>query len=406
MLRVEVSLANVKVALEKFRADPVGALEGLVQGWRAQFSSALTQLMDAEIELFLGQERQAGKDNARNGYVDRTFAVKGVGLLEIRAPRDRSGKFISAVLPPRQRYDTRIQQDMALMHLGGMSTRTIELMSERFFGRRFSAQEVSEATATLHASVEAWRSRPLEARYKYIFLDGTFFAVRRKDVGREPVLVAIGVEEDGTRAVLGFQSGDKESATTWNEFLGDLLRRGLNPDAVQLGLMDGLAGLQRTFTQRFRRAKVQRCQIHKSRNVLAKIPRRLQEEFRPAMTSVFYNEGLEQSQKAFASLKAKYGRLCPDAVKCLEDDLESVLTFYAFPRNEWPSLRSTNPIERLNKEFKRRTNSMEIVGGEKSMYTLLAYVSMRMEHGWRSSKVGQKNVVHLNSFEVALTHKT
>jgi putative transposase len=406
MLRLEVSLANVKVALEKFRADPVGALEELVQGWRTQFSSALTQLMEAEIELFLGEQRQAGQANARNGYIDRSFAVKGVGQLAVRVPRDRGGKFASAILPPRQRYDVRIQQDLALMHLGGMSTRTIELMSERFFGRRLSAQEVSEATATLHASVEAWRQRPLVAQYKYLFLDGTYFAVRRKDVGREPVLVALGVEEDGTRGVLGFQSGDKESANNWNEFLGDLLARGLQPNNVKLGLMDGLPGLQRIFTQRFRNAKVQRCQIHKSRNVLAKVPRRFHEEFRPAMSSVFYNESVEDSHRAFAAIKAKYGRLCPDAIKCLEDDLEALLAFYAFPRIEWPSLRTTNPIERLNKEYKRRTNSMEIVGGEKSMYTLLAYISMRMELGWRSAKLGQKNVVNLSPFQVALTHKT
>jgi len=404
MLRVEVSLANVKVGLERFRLDPVGGLERLVQGWRAEFSSALTQLMDAEIELFLGQQKQDGKKNARNGYVVRTFAVKGVGQLEVRMPRDREGKFSSSILPYRQRYDIRIQQDMALMHLGGMSTRTIEFMSKRFFGRRLSAQEVSEATATLHASVDAWRNRPLTARYEYLYLDGTFFSVRRGNIGREPVLVAVGVEEDGTRSVLGFQSGDKESATTWNEFLGDLLRRGLNPDAVQLGLMDGLTGLERVFTERFRRSKVQRCQIHKARNVLAKVPRRLQEEFRTAMTKVFYNEGNLKSREAFSSLKEKYARLCPDAVRCLEGDLDSLLAFYAFPRNEWPSLRTTNPIERLNKEFKRRTNSMEIVGAEKSMYTLLAYISMRMEHGWRSAKLGKRNVVHLNSFEIAITH--
>ena len=279
-------------------------------------------------------------------------------------------------------------------------------MSERFFGRRLSAQEVSEATASLHASVEAWRSRSLGARYKYLYLDGTFFAVRRGDIAREPVLVVIGVEEDGTRAVLGFQSGDKESASNWDEFLGDLLRRGLDAEAVRLGLMDGLVGLERVFRERFQNAKVQRCQIHKARNVMCKVPRRMQEELRPYLRRVFYNENREASKAAFASLRERYEARCPDAVRCLEKDMESLLRFYDFPKIEWPSLRSTNPIERLNKEFKRRTKSMEIVGGEKSMYTLLTYISMRMEQGWRSVKVGQKNIVNLNSFEMSLTHKT
>jgi len=405
MLRVEVNLAEVKVAIERFRADPVTALDNLVQGWRAQFAGALTRIMDAELELFLGS-RRAGKDNARNGYVGRSFAVKGVGELEVRVPRDRKGRFHSAVVPPRQRYDVRIQQDMALMHLGGMSTRTIALMSERFFGRSFSAQEVSEATASLRGSVDAWRSRRLQVPYKYLYLDGTHFSVRRGDVGKEPVLVAIGVDLDGYRSVLGFQSGDKESSRTWDVFLGELVHRGLDPSAVQLGLMDGLPGLEGIFRKKFPKARVQRCQIHKSRNVLAKVPRRLQEEVRTVMNAVFYNESEQASRAALATFRDQWGRRCPDATACLERDLDAILAFYAFPKMEWPSLRSTNPIERLNKEFKRRTKSMEVIGGEQTMYTILAYISMRMEHTWRRAKVGSTNVVYLKPFEVRLTQKT
>lgn len=405
MLRVEVNLGDVKVAIDRFRSDPTGALDELVHGWRQQFAGALTTIMDAEIELFLGSGRVA-KDNSRNGYVTRSFTVKGVGQLDVRVPRDRRGKFQSSVLPPRRRYDLRIQEDLALMHLCGMSTRTLALMSERFFGRQLSPQEVSEATASLQEGVQRWRSRPLGSAYRYLFIDGTNFNVRRGDVGREPVLVAIGVDQEGCRAVLGIQSGDKESAKTWDEFFGDLLRRGLDAQAVRLGILDGLPGLEETFAKRFPKAKVQRCQVHKARNVLAKVPRRFQDEVHKAMTLVFYNETEASSREAFASFKAQFGRRCPDAVACLERDLDAILAFYNFPKVEWPSLRSTNPIERLNKEFKRRTKSMEVVGGEQTVYTILAYVSMRMEHTWKKAKLGKNNVVHLKPFEVRATQNT
>jgi putative transposase len=407
MLLVELHLSEVRVALERFRSDPVGTMDSLVTGWRRQFGQALTRLMEAEIAIFLGEEARKRVENSRNGYTTRHFTIKGLGELEIRVPRDRKGRFETAILPARQRYDLRLQQEMALMYLGGMSTRTIELMSERLLGRHFSAQEVSEAVGSLHEEVARWRGRRLDdRRWKYLFLDGTTFNVRREDVGREPVLVAIGVDPEGLRSVLGFQAGDKESATSWEAFLADLVRRGLDPAGVELGLMDGLPGLERVFTSKFRKARTQRCQVHKSVNVLAKVPKRLQPAFIPMMNEVFYNDGDAASREAFTRLAKRFRSLCPDGVDCLEKDLDAVLAFYAFPKAEWPSLRSTNPIERLNKEFKRRTKSMEVIGGEKTCYAILAYISMRMEKTWRKAKLGTTNVVHLKPFQARLTQKT
>lgn len=404
MIHAEVKLYDVKVSLEKFKVDPYGMFEQMVQRWRQQFADGISKLMDAELEIYLGKEQLNGVLNSRNGYIDRNFTVKGIGTLGIRIPRDRKGRYQSCIIPPRQRYDIRIQQDMALMHLGGMSCRTISLMSERLFGRTLSAQEVSEATGKLHNEVERWRQRPLEQPYRYLFCDGSYFAIRRGTVNKESILVVIGVDYGGCRSVLGFQGGDKESSKTWDEFFGDLIRRGLDNERVELGIMDGLTGLEDVFKKRFPKATVQRCQIHKVRNVLAKAPKRFHEEMRPMMRKVFYNEDRKSSTESLEIFKSKWERLCPDSTHCLEKDLSALLAFYDFPKNHWPSLRTTNPIERLNKEFKRRTNSMEIVGGEKSIYTLLAYLSIKMELSWRSSKVGNKNIINLNNF--SLTHKT
>lgn len=407
MLLVELHLPEVRVALEKFRSDPIGAMDSLVTGWRRQFGQALTKLMDAEISIFLGEEAERSVRNSRNGYTTRHFTIKGLGELEIRVPRDRAGRFETAILPAGQRYDVRIQQEMALMYLGGMSTRTIELMSERMFGRSFSAQEVSEAVGSLHEEVARWRTRRLDdRRWKYLFLDATNFKLRREDVGREPVLVAIGVDADGLRSVLGFQAGDKESSTSWDAFLGDLIHRGVDPAGVELGLMDGLPGLERVFSSRFRKARTQRCQVHKAVNVLVKVPKRIQPTFIPLMNEVFYNDSAASSREAFSRLSQRFQATCPDAVDCLKKDLDALLAFYAFPSAEWPSLRSTNPIERLNKEFKRRTKAMEVLGGEKTCYAILAYISMRMEKTWKKAKLGTTNVVHLKPFQARLTQKT
>jgi len=239
-----------------------------------------------------------------------------------------------------------------------------------------------------------------------MFLDATNFKMRRKDVGREPVLVAIGVDEEGRRSVLGFQAGDKESSRSWDAFLGDLIHRGVDPAGVELGLMDGLPGLEQVFTTRFRKARTQRCQVHKAVNVLVKVPKRIQPTFIPMMNEVFYNESSAASREAFSRLSQRFQRVCPDGVECLEKDLDAILAFYAFPKAEWPSLRSTNPIERLNKEFKRRTKAMEVLGGEKTCYAILAYISMRMEKTWKKAKIGTSNVVHLKPFQARLTQKT
>lgn len=402
MEAVTITLGGMKVMLDEFKERPTEALEGLVRRWQQQFSTALTQLMEAELAVQVGEGTQTGA--ARNGYAVRQYTIKGIGTLEVRVPRDRQGRYRSTVIPPRQRYDARIGEDMALMHLGGMSTRTIAMYSERFWGRSFSAQEVSEATRRLDGEAEAWRTRPLPGAYRYLYVDGTYVSVRRKTVDKEPVLVVIGVDTDGQRQVLGVQTGAAESATNWQVLFEDLLSRGLDPSKVELGMMDGLSGLEGIFRRCFYRAKVQRCQIHKRRNVMAKVPKRLQEAMRAHLRTVFYNHSERASREAFASLKTEFQSTCPSAVACLESDLDALLAFYAFPEAHWPSLRSTNPIERLNKEYKRRTRSMEIVGNEQSLYTLFAFISLRMERHWRSATFGCPSVAYLKNF--SLTQKT
>ncbi len=192
-------------------------------------------------------------------------------------------------------------------------------------------------------------------------------------------IVAIGVTETNQRLVLGLQAGDKESASSWREFFKDLKARGLDPSKVTLGVMDGLAGLEKVFKEEFPKARVQRCQVHVARNVLAKVPKKFKKEVADWLRSIFYAFSRDKARKLFLEFKEKWEKDLPSAVKCLEKALEACLTFFNFPEQEWISLRTTNIIERLNKEFKRRTRPMEIVAGEQSCYTLLAFIALRME---------------------------
>jgi putative transposase len=277
------------------------------------------------------------------------------------------------------------------MFLGGMSTRTLSLMSERLIGRSISASEVSKASKELTEAVERWRERDLSGEsVKYIFVDGVFFSMRIDGtIEKVPVLVAIGVTESGHRMVLGLQAGDKESASSWREFFKDLKRRGLNGTTVTLGIMDGLVGLERIFKEEFPKAKVQRCQIHVSRNVLAKVPRKLKKCIADEVRSIFYASSKQKAMEFFEQFKARWQKELPSAVKCLDNSLEACLTYLNFPEEEWICLRTSNVIERLNKEFKRRTKPMEILAGERSCYTLLAFVCLKMELKWRSKPIGK-----------------
>jgi putative transposase len=350
--------------------------------------------MDIERTQFLGRQRYEhgqGDVNHRNGSYPRNFTLKGIGQVNVRVPRDREGGFKTKIIPRSKRYEDELRRDLTMMFLTGVSTRTLSMMSERLIGRRISPTQVSNANKELIDAVERWRSRDLsEEPIKYMFLDGVNFDMRIDgSIEKVPVLVAIGVTEEGHRKVLGFQAGDKESAPTWREFFKDLKRRGLKGANMILGVMDGLPGLEKVFKEEFPKAKVQRCQVHVSRNVLAKVPKKLKKAVADDLRSIFYASSKQKAMGFFDIFKEKWRKDLPSAVQCLENSIGACLTFFICPEEEWISLRTSNIIERLNKEFKRRTKPMEIVAGENACYMLLAFISLKMEIHWKSNPIGK-----------------
>lgn len=393
-MKMEITVAEALELINEIHKQPNDLFEMIRTDIKESVSQYLSELMDTELTDFLGRrryERIEGKTNHRNGSYARKYTLKGIGQVAVRIPRDRDGEFETQVIPRSKQYEDVLREDLCVMFLSGVSTRKLSLISEKLIGRKICATEVSKASQQLAEAVEAWRLRDLSREpVKYMYIDGTLFSMRiAGSIEKEPVLVALGVTETGHRTVLGLQSGDKESAANWREMFKDLKKRGLDTGRVQLGIMDGLPGLERVFKEEFPKAKVQRCQIHVARNILAKVPKKLKKDVADEVRSIFYASSKSKAIEFFEAFKAHREKELPSAVKCLENSLGSCLTYLQFPHEEWICLRTTNVIERINKEFKRRTKPMEILAGERSCYTLLTFICLKMELHWRSKPIGK-----------------
>jgi len=393
-MELEVNVPDVFNIFKEISEAPEKLFEMMRLNLRQMAGDTVTALMEWELTVHLGRkryERREGESNHRNGAYPRRFTMKGIGEVEIKVPRDRQGTFKTALLPKGQQYEEALSQDLSMLFLAGLSSRSLAMISQRLIGRKLSHAEISNANKKMDEAVEKWRTRDLSGeQIQYLFLDGVNFDMRiAGKVEKVPVLVVVGVTEQGIKLVLGLQSGDKESASAWREFFRDLKDRGLDKEKVLLGVMDGLAGLEKVFKEEFPKASVQRCQVHVARNVLAKVPQKVKAAVADDLRSIFYASTPEKALEFHNDFKDRWGREVPSAVATLERSLESCLTYMRFPEEHWVSLRTTNIIERVNKEFKRRTKPMEIVAGELSCYKLLAFISLKMELHWRANPVGK-----------------
>jgi len=398
LMKIVVRIRDVVTLAKRFEESPKLAMREVVTEMREGVREVLERVMDTEIELFLGQREEA--TNKRNGYVSRTYGIKGVGTLSLRVPRDRAGRFSSNVVPEYRRYDEATEKDVALLNLAGLSTRTLAQVSGPLLGVRVSAKEVSNALHAIVPAAKAFLSRPLgDRKWMYLYVDGTNFHVRRSTVDIEPTLVVLGVDETGRKSVLSMIQGDKDARSAWEVVFADLKARGLDSACVHAGIMDGLPGLGDAFREAFPRAKVLRCWVHKARNVMPLVPRRYQPAFQVAWNLVAYAESLDGARAAFDKLKATWGKDAADAVARMERDIDELLAHYAFPSEHWEALRTTNPIERVNKEFKRRSKAMEVVSPD-GLKPLLAFTAIRLEYGWAQTPITSNKLRRLKYREL------
>ena len=231
-MKLEITVAEALELINGIRNQPGNLFEMIRADVKQSVGQYMSELMDVELTDFLGRDRYqriSGKCNHRNGSYARKYTLKGIGEVAVQVPRDRKGEFETHVIPRSRQYEDALREDICVMFLSGVSTRTLSLISEKLIGRGISPTEVSKASRQLTNAVETWRERDLSTEpIKYMYVDGTLFSMRvSRSIEMVPVLVVIGVTESGHRTVLGLQSGDKESATSWREMFKDLKDEGL-----------------------------------------------------------------------------------------------------------------------------------------------------------------------------------
>jgi putative transposase len=327
------------------------------------------RLMDAEVTELIGAahgERTDDRATHRNGYRSRRWDTRA-GELELQIPKLRRGSYFPSFLAPRKRSEQALLQVIQQAYVAGVSTRKVDQVVESL-GLRVSKSEVSRIAQGLDEQVEAFRQRPLEGRYPYLFLDAKVEKVRDGGrVVRKCVVIAHGVHDTGRREVIGLDVGEAETEAFWREFLRGLVKRGLV--GVQLAISDAHPGLKAAI------AKVlgcpwQRCTVHFLRDCLGHARREQQPMLAALIRPIFGAEdrgtARDRLSEAVAALEGKLDKVAA----LLEQAEEDVLAFYAFPADHWRKLRSTNPLERLNREIGRRTDVVGIFPDDASVIRL------------------------------------
>ncbi|OBZ07950.1 transposase [Bacillus sp. FJAT-27264] len=335
---------------------PENMLNNLFENLVTQFvKDNLESIMKAEIQQFMEVE-QAGERNSRNGYYKRGLHTKYGNLEDLEVPRDRNGAFQTQMFEPYQRRDGWLEEAVIQMYKSGMGTRDVARFIESMFGSHYSPTTVSNITATVLDDIHQWQKRPLQKRYSVIYLDGLYVKLKRSTVSGEVVYFAMGIDEEGHRQILGFYVGGQESSNGWREVLKDLYNRGVQE--VLLGVFDGLPRLDEAFREIYPEADVQHCIVHKVRSTFPKIRVQHKTEVIEDLKTIYTAEDHDLALAAFDTVKAKWGKIYPKEMDSWEEQLSTLLTFHKYPALIKEAIYTSNPIERMNKEIRKRLKPM------------------------------------------------
>lgn len=260
--------------------------------------------------------------------------------------------------------------------MGGVSTARVGEVVEALSGTHPSPSTVSRIFHSLDEEFESWKTRPLQAHYLYVFADGTYFTVIYGENGcKMPILALVGITEDGQRDVIAFGVGERENQKAWEDLLENLKSRGVT--TVNLWITDGNQAMLNAIQNKFPTSQRQRCIQHKLENILGYIPEKQHEQIRPQLKAIFYQNSREQADQLTAAFIEKYTPIYPSAIACLQRDWQACLTFYDFPASHWRYLRTTNIIERLFGEVKKRTHKMAAAFRNEASCMLMFYAVIR-----------------------------
>ena len=339
--------------------------------------------LEFEMSTHLGAEpyeRNGQRLGYRSGHRTRVFTTR-VGDLELLIPQDRDGTFSTSLFECFQRSEKALALSLMEMYVQGVSTRKVAAVTETLCGRSFSSQQVSKLAKGLDEKVTEWRNRPIEGDHPYIIVDARYEKVRRGGrVISQGVLIVMGINGDGYREILDVKIADTENETTWSDLIRDLKRRGLSD--VQLVISDDHEGIKAAVNRYFQGASWQRCQVHFTRNVLRLAGRGEKRELHADLRAIFDSQDIETLNYRIIEIVRKWEARKPKVGDKIDEEIVDTLACFCFPPSHRKRIRTTNCLERLNQEIKRRTRVVRIFPGEQSALRLITTLAMEQSEEW------------------------
>ncbi len=361
---------------------------------RTSVEETLNGMLDAEADRLCQAkryERTAERMDTRAGSYERKLQTKA-GEVKLQVPRLRSLPFETQIIERYRRRESSVEEALMEMYLAGVSVRRVEDITEALWGTRVSPSTVSELNQQLYERIEAWRNQPISGQFAYVYLDGIW--LKRSwggEVKKVAVLVAIGVDQDGYRQILGVVEGAKEDAESWRSFLRHLKERGLA--GVELVISDKCLGLVEALGEFYPEAAWQRCMVHWFRNVLTVVPTSKAGEVVAMLKAIHAQEDRQAAEKKATDVVTKLQDMkLAKSAKIVEEGVAETLSYMAFPREHWIRIRTNNPLERLMREIRRRTR---VVGAFPDGRSALMLVAARLRHV-AGSRWGTRKYLDMN----------
>ena len=353
-----------------------GELKDLVKNSVEETLNALLNHEADELVNAERYERSGERHGYRSGHYDRNFTTTS-GDVTLHVPKLKGIQFETAIIERYRRRETSIEEALIEMYLAGVSVRRVEDITEALWGTRVSSSTISNLNQKAYENIEKWRCRPITDKYAYVYVDGVY--LKRSwggEVQNVSVLIAIGVNQDGYREILGAAEGMKEDHESWHNFLVWLKGRGL--DGVSLFIGDKNLGMLETIHEVFPDARYQRCIVHFYRNIFSVVPRGRVREVSMMLKAIHAQESKAAAREKAAQVAEKLREMkLKAAAKKVEDSIEETLTFMDFPSQHWTRIRTNNTLERLNREIKRRTRP---IGAFPDGNSALMLVCARLRH--------------------------
>ena len=353
---------------------------------REMLAFAAARLMDLEVETLTGAPvgvRSPERLNHRNGYRERVWDTRA-GRIDLAIPKLRKGSYFPAFLEPRRTAEKALTAVIQEAYVHGISTRAVDDLVKAMGGSGVSKSQVSRLCAEIDERVNAFLSRPIEGAWPYLWIDATYLKVR--EAGRIvslAVIIAIGVNSDGRREVLGVTTGPSEAEPFWKGFLRTLADRGLR--GVKLDIADDHKGLRAAAAKVFN-ATHQRCRVHWLRNALAHVPPKQRPAAVAMLKTIFAQDTLEAARQQWDHVAAALRERFPRLAELMDASREDVLAYMSFPREHWAQIASTNPLERLNGEIKRRSDVVGIFPNDRAVVRLIGALMLEQNDEWAVSR--------------------